>query len=145
MTMKRTVMTVAILLGTAMTAYAQMASRSVWDGVFTADQAVAGKALYDGKCAACHGATLGGNEMAPALAGGGFMSNWSGQSVGDLAGRIHSTMPANAPGTLSNRQTAAIVAYLLSANQFPAGQNMLPPEPMLLQQIFVTDQKPGTK
>ena len=39
---------------------AQGTSRNVWDGVYTADQATQGKALYDSKCALCHGAELTG-------------------------------------------------------------------------------------
>jgi len=34
-------------------------------GVFTADQATQGKALFETKCAICHGAELNGGEMAP--------------------------------------------------------------------------------
>jgi mono/diheme cytochrome c family protein len=37
--------------------------------VFTADQAAKGKALFEAKCAICHGAELNGAEMTPPLAG----------------------------------------------------------------------------
>ena len=43
--------------------------RSVWDGVYTAEQAKRGEALYGQHCAACHGGTLLGAEAAPALTG----------------------------------------------------------------------------
>src|ERR1700677_4631375 len=39
------------------TAYAA----SVWDGVYTAEQADRGKALYGKQCASCHGAGLDGS------------------------------------------------------------------------------------
>jgi len=120
---------------------AQGASRNVWDGVFTAEQAAQGKALYDNKCALCHGAELGGAEMAPPLAGGGFMGNWAGQTVGDLFTRIHTTMPANDPGSMSNAETALVMAYILSFNQFPAGAAPLPDDEASLGQIGITDKK----
>ena len=72
---------------------AQGAARTVWNGVFTAEQAAQGKAVFENKCATCHGAELNGGEMSPPLAGAMFVSNWSGQSVGDLFTRIRTTMP----------------------------------------------------
>src|SRR5882757_2060043 len=110
----------------AMALRAQTPARNVWDGVFTADQAAQGKALFEAKCAICHGAELNGAEMAPPLAGGVFLGNWTGQSAGDLFTRIHTTMPANDPGSLNNQQTAQALAYILSFNQFPAGTTPLP-------------------
>jgi mono/diheme cytochrome c family protein len=124
---------------------AQGAGRNVWDGVFTADQAAQGKALFDDKCALCHGAELGGAEMAPPLAGGVFMGNWAGQSAGDLFTRIHSTMPANDPGSLSNAETAQALAYILSYNQFPAGATPLPTDEASLSQIMISPEKPAGK
>ncbi len=133
----------ASLLG--LDALAQAPAHTVWDGVYTAAQAATGKAGYDAKCLTCHGAELSGAEMAPPLAGGVFLGNWSGQSVGDLATRIHTTMPANDPGSLSNQETADIVAYILSFNQFPAGATALAADPQLESQIAITAEKPAAK
>src|SRR5690242_21489071 len=105
---------------------AQGAGRNVWDGVYTADQAAQGKALYDNKCALCHGAELTGAEMAPPLVGPVFLGNWVGASVDDLFTRIHTTMPANDPGSLSNAEAVQALAYILSFNKFPAGTTPLP-------------------
>jgi mono/diheme cytochrome c family protein len=129
----------------AASALAQAPARNVWDGVFTADQAAQGKAAYDTKCSICHGAELTGAEMAPPLAGGIFLSNWSGQAVGDLFMRIHTTMPANDPGSLSNAETASILAYILSFNKFPASATALPSEDAALSAIALTAEKPAGK
>jgi mono/diheme cytochrome c family protein len=126
-------------------ALAQAPARNVWDGVFTADQAAQGKTAFDGKCAICHGAELTGEEMAPPLSGGTFLSNWSGQSVGDLFTRIHTTMPASDPGSLSNAETASILAYILSFNKFPAGATPLPSDDAALGAIALTAEKPAGK
>jgi mono/diheme cytochrome c family protein len=116
---------------------AQQISKSVRDGVYSEEQAARGKALFNEHCAGCHGVVLNGTDAAPALVGGPFMSNWSGLSVGDLAGRVRTTMPANDPGSLSGRTVADIMSYLLKANGFPAGTVELPREAAILGQIRI--------
>lgn len=120
---------------------AQAPAKTVWSGVFSADQATQGKTLFDSKCAICHGADLNGGEMSPPLAGAAFVANWSGQTLGDLFTRIHTTMPANDPGSLNNAETAQVLAYILSFNQFPAGSTALPSDDASLGQIGITDKK----
>ena len=133
---------IALALGASMMGLkAQAPARTVWSGVFSADQAATGKALFDSKCAICHGAELNGGEMSPPLAGGAFLANWSGQALGDLFTRIHTTMPANDPGSLSNAETAQVLAYILSFNQFPAGATPLPSDDASLGQIAIADKK----
>jgi mono/diheme cytochrome c family protein len=120
---------------------AQPPAKTVWSGVFSADQATQGKTVFDNKCATCHGADLNGGEMSPPLAGAAFVANWSGQTLGDLFTRIHTTMPANDPGSLNNAETAQVLAYILSFNQFPAGATPLPSDEAALGQIGITDKK----
>jgi cytochrome c len=100
-------------------------TKSVWDGVYTKEQADNGKTLYAKECGSCHGDQLTGGEMAPALAGGDFLSNWNGLSVGALFDRIRTSMPLNKPGSLSRDVNADITAFILSANSFPAGSAKL--------------------
>ena len=135
-----------LVLGASVLALqAQTPARNVWDGVFTADQAAQGKVLYEGKCATCHGAELTGAEMAPPLSGGIFLSNWSGQAAADLFTRIHTTMPANDPGSLNNAETAQVLSYILSFNKFPAGATPLPTDDAALAAIAITAEKPAGK
>lgn len=123
-------------------AFAQT-SRSVWDGVYTKEQAARGAALYAQECASCHGLTLNGGEMAPPLTGGEFTSNWNGLAVGDLFDRIRTTMPADAPGRLNREKTADILAEILSANQFPSGSMELPRQSEVLKEIRIEATKPA--
>jgi len=101
-------------------------SRSTRDGVYLADQAEAGKALYAKSCAdGCHGTNLAGGGPTPSLAGADFLARWSGLSVGELYKRVRTTMPKSAPGSLADDDYVKIIAYLLSANGFPAAADGL--------------------
>jgi quinoprotein glucose dehydrogenase len=124
---------------------AQQPSRSVWDGVYTREQADRGQPLYKQYCATCHGEMLEGIEMAPALVGGEFIDNWSGQTLGDLFERIRATMPRDKPGRLSREINADITAYMLSFNKFPAGGAELSHDTQVLKQIRLDAVKPGGK
>ncbi len=118
-------------------------SRSVWDGVYTSEQAKRGATLYANDCASCHGSALNGGESAPPLAGGEFFANWNGLTVGDLFERIRVSMPADNPGKLSREQDADILAFMLSMNQFPDGQTQLEHRTEVLKQIRFEATKPG--
>ncbi len=110
-------------------------TRSVWDGVFTPEQSARGDRAYHELCASCHGTDLTGGESAPPLTGGEFSSNWYGLTAGDLFERIRTTMPGDRPGSLKREQTADILAYILSMNQFPAGKSELPSRTEFLKLI----------
>jgi len=109
---------------------------TVHDGVFTMAQADRGKAVYAQNCAAaCHGENLSGQGPAPSLAGADFRGRWAGVSVGELFKRIQATMPKTNPGSLSEDDDLAVIAYLLSVNGFPVGANALPGDPVALGRI----------
>jgi mono/diheme cytochrome c family protein len=126
----------------AAVAVSQDTTKSVWDGVFTTDQAKRGEAAYNTNCASCHGDQLTGGEMAPPLSGGEFMSNWNGLTLGDLYDRIRTTMPAGKPGKLSREMNADIVSYILAFNKFPAGGQELSHQSEVLKQIKLDAEKP---
>ena len=133
---------VPVLVGFSLAILAQAPpSRSVWDGVYTEEQAERGRALYDERCGLCHGQALEGVEMAPPLAGSEFLSTWNGQSLGDFFERTRTTMPQDDPGGLSRAENADITAYLLRANKFPAGKIALPRQTMILNQILIEARK----
>ena len=138
-----TVGCMALGLLTAAAAQAQPAGRTVWDGVFTQAQAARGKAAYDQTCAACHGASLAGVDVAPSLSGLRFLSAWGGTTAGELFDRIHTTMPQTDPGSLSGRMVSDIEAYIFEANGFPAGATELPTDSARMQQVRIVANKPG--
>jgi len=115
---------------------------SVWDGVYTQEQADRGKPVYGKQCASCHGAALDGSGIAPPLAGADFQGDWNGQTVDDLFEKMQTSMPADQPGKLSRAQNADILAFLLSSNAFPAGGKDLPTDAAVLQKIRFESAKP---
>jgi quinoprotein glucose dehydrogenase len=119
----------------------QTAPRTTWDGVYTAAQAERGAALYQQECTTCHGPQLGGIDAAPALVGGGFASNWNGILLSAMVERIRVSMPQSSPGKLSRKQVADVLAYILKANGFPAGEMELPRQTGLLQGIIYQARK----
>jgi mono/diheme cytochrome c family protein len=120
-------------------------THSVWDGVYTAEQADRGRPLYVKECASCHGDQLTGGEAAPPLAGGVFLSNWNGLTVGDLFERIRKTMPQSKPGKLPRTTIADVTAYMLKVNEFPSGQEALSTKAEMLSQIQIESTKPERK
>ena len=101
------------------------AQQAASPAVFTAEQAAAGRALYQSTCASCHLPDLKGSFEAPQLAGGNFMNMWRNRPISDLFSRIRNSMPLTNPGSLSDPDTANIVAYILQANGAAAGAQAL--------------------
>jgi mono/diheme cytochrome c family protein len=118
------------------------ASRSAWEGVYTEEQAKRGQEVYSAECSKCHAADLSGVDEAPALAGGAFLSNWDGLTVGDLSERIRISMPPNKQGKLTRQQIVDVIGYVLSANSFPAGKTEMDQRTEVLKQIKIEQTKP---
>ena len=117
------------------------AGRTVWDGVYTEEQAERGAAAYKLACSECHGADLAGDGFAPALTGSEFAGNWNELSVGDLFERMRISMPPSGPGTVSPAQKADIVAFVMKFNKYPAGQTELEPKTEALKLIKIEMKK----
>ena len=135
--------TVAILCALALGAFAEDKMRSVWDGVYTGEQAERGHVQYDAKCAECHGDELEGDVVeAPALAGGDFLWKFNGATLDHLFERVHRDMPLTNSGTLSRKVSAELIAYMLSQSGLPAGKTELPADERLLKSIRIDAARP---
>ena len=84
--------------------------------VYTHEQAEAGEGVYRDACADCHLANLRGDFEAPELAGRSFRRAWGSEPIGELLENIRSTMPEDAPESLSDAEYAAVVAYIIREN-----------------------------
>jgi mono/diheme cytochrome c family protein len=87
------------------------------EGVYTTEQAGRGKDVYVNKCSECHD----GGIMGPELWGSEFLTAWDGKNVRALFATVKDTMPADAPGNLSERDVLDVVAYILKENGLPSG------------------------
>jgi mono/diheme cytochrome c family protein len=123
-------------------AFAAQDNRTVWDKVYSEEQAKRGALVYSGQCANCHAPDLTGGDASTPLTGDAFTENWNDQSVGDLFERIRISMPQDAIGTLSRQQNADVVAYILSVGKYPSGESELPTELDALKAIKITAKKP---
>ena len=145
--MKRTSV-LTIIFGAGLVATASFSTvraqqgKSVNDGVYAADQAKRGEMLYADTCAACHDPELVGG-IGPALAGKDFIGAWKDKTVADVFTKIKVEMPLTAPGTLTPEQTADVVSFILSANQFPAGATALPTDATPLKDIHMAEPGAG--
>ena len=106
--------------------------------IFTTAQATRGQAVYDAKCASCHGAQLEGKSASP-LAGPRFATKWANgsHSVDDLYFITRTQMPYGAGGTLSNQQYIDSVAYILKVNGYRAGDRELAANSDALKRIKI--------
>ena len=126
--------------GTALEAtLAAQGETTIWDGVYTDDQATRGQRVYEQECAQCHLDDLMGDGIAPALVGSSFFFRWSDLSVGDMYVAIRTTMPQGAPASLSPAGYADISAYLLQMNKIPSGDTELSTDIDRLEDITITD------
>ena len=101
------------------------AARQGPQGVFTAEQAAAGRASYQTDCASCHLNDLAGGGAAPPLAGANFISLWRSQTVEALVRAIQATMPPGNAGGLAEQAYVNIAAFILQANGAVAGNQPL--------------------
>ena len=93
----------------------------------TADEQVAlGQKLYGQKCASCHGSGGQGDANDPAVVGKDALPldppakakyrKTKFQTAQDIAAFVKTSMPADSPGTLTDEEAYAILAFDLHAN-----------------------------
>jgi mono/diheme cytochrome c family protein len=111
--------------------------RKVWDGVFTSPQAARGKAPFERACARCHNIELAGSERGPALKGNVFWSKWDNENLGALFTKVRDTMPQDGPSIVSDEVKADILAYIMSMNGMPAGNDELKADIRALEAIKI--------
>ena len=118
-----------------------------------------GKAIYDAKCTACHGADAKGGPVYGTMVGGigSFTTNARVLTPGSmypyapiLFDYIRRTMPMDRPLSLTANETYALSAYILNLNGLvPANAVMdaktLPAVQMPNRNGFIVDDRPDAK
>ena len=114
--------------------------KKIWDGVFTEAQAARGKPAYETSCGRCHNNAMVGSDRAPALKGDGFFSHWENDTLDKLFTKIRDTMPAGGIESVTDAGKLDILAYVLSVNGAPAGNEELSLELPTLEAITIVRQ-----
>lgn len=140
--MKRPVVVTSTIVCAMLATIAWSGQRTVWDGVYTEEQATRGQAQYLRACASCHAADLRGGGTAPSLVEESFSFQWADTTVGELLDRIRTLMPSDRPNSLSSQTYRDLVAFILQANKFPSGEKELDSDLEALRQIAITSRKP---
>ena len=127
----------ALLLAAAASLSARQEGRTVWDGVYTEEQAARGELVYQDQCTFCHLDDLMGDAFATPLIADAFTLRWDGGTLGDLMIVTQVTMPADQPNTLTSEQVADVIAFLLKMNEYPTGDQELPADQEALEAIAI--------
>jgi alcohol dehydrogenase (cytochrome c) len=123
----RTRMLGLALLGSVASVAGMAFARVEMKPAFTAEQASAGRAVYDQSCGGCHQPDLAGQNEALPLVGASFFNTWRDRTVADLYSYTQARMPPGAAGGLSAEAYAQVVAFLLHANGgSPGGARLTP-------------------
>lgn len=116
--------------------------KTIFDGVFTVEQAGRGKSLYSDTCASCHGSQGGGGPAAPPLTGSAF-DDKAGMMLSDIVDFMIAAMPPESPGKLRTREYVDVLAYILTLHGAPAGATELPPKVADLEDIEIVAKPQG--
>jgi mono/diheme cytochrome c family protein len=100
---------------------------SALGGVYTPEQATVGERVFNDECGLCHASAE--------FSGRVFQLTWAGRPVAAFYSHISNSMPLEAPGSLPADEYAAVVAYVLKLNGYPAGDEPLPPDVAALTAI----------
>jgi cytochrome c len=127
-------------------ATAQEEDKSIWDGVYTEEQADRGQKVNSGLCAKCHGTRGdGANEPdqpgGPAIARFSFLRKWENTSLASLFEYIRTEMPPDNPGSRTDQEYIDALAYMLVMSGAPPGDTELTTDPETLDRIYI-EQKP---
>src|SRR6185369_11126952 len=95
-------------------------NKTVWDGVYTQQQAERGASSFASNCARCHAATPNGEEGRN-LVGKAFWDSFRESTVDHLLDYVSKNMPNGAGGSLNANTYADLVAFILSRNDIPSG------------------------
>jgi mono/diheme cytochrome c family protein len=128
------------------------ATKTIWDGIYTEEQARRGEQVYKSECSYCHRDDLAGGFLddgvgrAPALAGprafgSSLVERWNDLTLTDMVASIAATMPQRRPTSLTLQAYVDVVGYLFSKNNIPAGSVELPLDVESLGRLLITEKK----
>lgn len=112
------------------------AARTVWDGVYTEEQAERATMAFNQSCARCHSLTAEGQSP---LSGPGFWEGYTQRTVGQLLAYVTANMPNGNGNSLPAATYNDLVALILKSNGLPAGHVELAPDTVADVRIVPAD------
>ena len=109
-------------------------AQTVWNGVYTTEQAKRGQDAYTQYCIRCHKPDLLGIEAA--MKGEPFMERRREDNLETLFLDMKATMPRGNPGGLSDQTYTDIISFLLQSNEMPPGSVELKPNELEKVQLI---------
>lgn len=103
--------------------------KTTLSGIYTLEEASAGKEMYAGLCAGCH--------TAASHTGPTFKQHWAGKPLSELYTFMRTMMPKNDPGSLAEEDYGVLLAYMLQMNRMPAGKVYLSTDTSVLAKIKI--------
>lgn len=122
----------------AVTGSTTTSMKTVWDGVYSVEQAARGKATYTTYCSECHEEDLAGGRGRP-LSGSIFWRDWGEDTLDGLFNIMKTAMPRDNPASLTDNQYIDVTAYILEFNGLPPGREELKPEATSTIQVVGKD------
>ncbi|GAB1263526.1 hypothetical protein [Aurantivibrio infirmus] len=104
-------------------------TKSLKDGVYTAEQAESGKAVYQQFCSACHVPAFYQDKL----------NVWKNQPLSGLYDSIVTSMPGDNPGALLLQEYTDVLAYIFSTLNYPSGETALNHEDGSMESIIIAD------
>jgi mono/diheme cytochrome c family protein len=122
------VMLVSLAAALCASARAEEPTRTTRDHVYTTEQADRGKDIYKRVCSQCHALDFYKGDV---------MKPWDGATLDGLYDVVATKMPQNNPGSLKRREYVDVLAYILSLNGMPAGEEDMPTKASGLKGIVI--------
>ncbi len=118
--MRRAILLLTVVLSVE-SEFASAQDKTADQGIYTSAQAARGSKVFDAHCVSCH--REGGT--APVLAGERFTKSFADATLLAVFTTIQTTMPRQAPGSLTEAEYVDAVAHLLRLNGYPDGMTEL--------------------
>ncbi len=114
-----------------MCAIASAEPRTINDAIYSEAQAEIGEQLYKEHCLTCHDKKY----FRPVL------KAWDGRSLEVFFTVMSASMPESNPGSLLEKESVDILAYILSLGRYPAGDTELDYKDGALNEITIANRK----
>ena len=128
------ILVVSALVGSTVALDAQPTGLGL-EGIYSDKQANRGSVVYHDVCETCHAPDLSGGKVVPELVGGAFTVRWAGMTVEQLFEWIVVSMPVENPSSVSRPDKLDILAFILSANGLPSGDQELVEREAILDRV----------